>query len=521
MEKPLNYDLTNPAYTIYHRAALGGLAATIRAWGRNMPPGISADLIGNKVVLSWADDISHQEAVRRILTASFRLTADHLIDLPGQAIGHGAEDLRLAVHSALTMTFLQHNKMRPAPPGKDATQSFVLRSVDDDTSDVLSYKAVGRYAHQTAQKSGLLKEPSKRGKNDVEALPDVAAIPQWCIPGALSGARDLQASAENVMLLTFLMVACPVFLLRSRRRAEKAQYCVVVPDVRDLQQFARVLQRLAARGDDFHRFSNTYLGRVVGGSEEAALRFLVELEAEDVADQRSVNGCLAITMGKVPWDKNQINRSSVVRIGGEYSELGVFRAANTHLGGSRLIKTKDNNAFAIPRSPVPELIAANLASGRHWCAHFKMLVSERSDADSMLFLRKGLMAMKQAIRDTDDQAIVRVVQDAWHRTMGAIGDRARREGLAFERLVEVERERMRNAILRTKTADTLASWLLRFCADATKGASLGAIRDDANRIRTFIFNPRNFDRFQNLCLFALLSYVGEPDPNTVKKGDAN
>ena len=37
MARELTYQLTNPNYTIYHRAALGGLAATIRAWGNNKP----------------------------------------------------------------------------------------------------------------------------------------------------------------------------------------------------------------------------------------------------------------------------------------------------------------------------------------------------------------------------------------------------------------------------------------------------------------------------------------------------
>ena len=90
--------------------------------------------------------------------------------------------------------------------------------------------------------------------------------------------------------------------------------------------------------------------------------------------------------------------------------------------------------------------------------------------------------------------------------MGEMGDRARRDGLNFSRLVEVERERMRNAILRAKTADALAAWFLRFCADATSGGSLTAMREDGDRVRKFIFNSRNFERFQNLCLFALVSY---------------
>ena len=66
---------------------------------------------------------------------------------------------------------------------------------------------------------------------------------------------------------------------------------------------------------------------------------------------------------------------------------------------------------------------------------------------------------------------------------------------------------MRNAIS-CQTADALAGRFLRFCADATKGGALGTMREDGLRIRKFIFNPRNLDRFQNLCLFALVDYAG-------------
>lgn len=189
--------------------------------------------------------------------------------------------------------------------------------------------------------------------------------------------------------------------------------------------------------------------------------------------------------------------------------MDVFRAANTYLGNSKVIKSKKGESYAIPTSPVPELVAANLAAERHWCANFKSLVSDKKDFDRMRFTQGGLKRMKEAVKDADDQAIIRAFQEAWRLTMGALGERARRDGLNFERLVEVERERMRNAILRAKTADALASWFLRFCADATKGGSLGALRDEAARIREFIFNQRNFERFQNLCLFALVSYASE------------
>jgi CRISPR-associated protein Cas8a1/Csx13 len=378
---------------------------------------------------------------------------------------------------------------------------------------MFTYKAINSYAHQKAQGTGMLEEKHK-GK-----WPAAASIPQSVVPGAMSGALELQSTPEEVILLLFLMAGCPIFLLRPRTYQEKAQYCVIVPDVIDLNAYARALHRITATGQNVRRFSNTYLGRVAGGAEEAALRFLIDLHADDITSERSVAGCLAVAMGKVSWDPNQINRSLIIKLKGDYPEMAVFRAANQHLAKTRIVRSKKGEGYAIPASPVPELIAANLAAERHWCANFKSLVSDKKDFESLVsdkkdferfkFLQGGLKAMKEAIKDAEDQAIIRTFHEAWRLTMGALGDRARRDNLDFGRLLEVERERMRNAILRAKTADALASWFLRFCADATKGGSLSAIKDNQAQIQKFIFNQRNFDRFQNLCLFALVSYASE------------
>ncbi len=53
LPNPLVYRLSNPNYTIYHRAALGGLASTIKAWGDNQPQEITARVERDEVVLSW------------------------------------------------------------------------------------------------------------------------------------------------------------------------------------------------------------------------------------------------------------------------------------------------------------------------------------------------------------------------------------------------------------------------------------------------------------------------------------
>src|SRR5262245_44266091 len=192
MAKELIYRLSNPGYTIYHRAALGGLAATVRAWGTNKPDAIEADLQRDFVRLAWGDDLSDQEALRRILAVSFRLSDDKMIDLPGQAIRADQADLRLAIHNCICGSFLQHNKMRP---GEKEPRRVEVRSADDEVGEMFTYKAINSFAHQKAQGTGLL-DDKLHGD-----WPRFASIPQSVVPGAMSGALELEALPEDVVLL--------------------------------------------------------------------------------------------------------------------------------------------------------------------------------------------------------------------------------------------------------------------------------------------------------------------------------
>ncbi|WP_058866204.1 type I-MYXAN CRISPR-associated Cas8a1/Cmx1 [Chloracidobacterium thermophilum] len=505
LPNPLVYELGNPNFTAYHRAALGGLAATIEAWKKNprlKPAGIEAEVDAGKVEIRWNQKLSDRQFIRRLLEASFRLTPDKLIDLPGQGIETDRDDLRLAIHTGLCGTFLQHNKMRP---GEKTPRTLTVQVEGDEQGHRLTYKAVDSYAHQKAQGTGLL------DGDDQSPLSPVASIPQSVVPGAMTGASELEGTPEEVLLLLYLMVGSAVFLLRSYRHESRAQYCLVIPDVKNLKSFARNLRQIAARGANF--LTSGYLGRIAGGAEEAALRFLMDIEAGKLTDDfgRSVAGCLAVAMGKVAWDRNQVNRSLVLRVGVEYPELEVFRVALQYFGKGRMLTSVKGETFAAPSSPLPELIAANLAAERHWCAGFTGLCQQKKDFERLTFHKGGLAAMTKAIKDEDDRAIIAIFHEAWRMTMGALSERAQREGSDFTALVERERERTRNAILRAKTAEALAGWFLRFCADATKGAALAGMKRNAARVREFIFNPRNFEQFQNLLLFALVSYVGRED----------
>lgn len=504
----LGFRLSNPNYTIYHRAALGGLAATVCAWQENeklKPEDIIADFDEREVRLSWRG-ISDQLAMRRILDASFKLTPDgkgkqggKLIDLPGHGIEYSEDGLRLAVHNGLFWTFLQHNRIRSTE--KDLRR-MTLRSVDAQEDEVFTYKGLDEYAHRIAdEKLNLLDAHGK--------LSGKAEIPQWVVPGAMRGAVGLEASAQDVFLLLYLMAGCAVYHLRPRKYKEKAQFCVVVPDVINLESFAKALRRLAATGKDFKRFRQNYLNRFVGGAEEAALSFLMDVEAGALVRKRhGVSGCLAMAMGRVAWDKQQNNRSQIFKIDGAYDELEVFKTARQYLSQSRTVKLKTGESFVFPASPVPELVAANLATGRHWCANFLELVEDKKDFGSRIGDWKGLVAMKEKIRSIDDQTIINAFHEAWRRTRGNLRKRDQDRGANPKVSIQNRKERIRNEILRTKTSDALASWFLRFCADATEGNVLDILKqpDAARRFREFVFNARNFERFQNLCLFALVSY---------------
>lgn len=502
--RELSYRLTNPGYTIYHRAALGGLASTLKVLERRKqaPEGLSWDVQPEHLRLWWNDELRDADALRRLLAQSFRLTAEDLIDLPGQGMGEDRLGLRVAVHNGLCATFLQHPKARP---GKGPRQISVPGADEGDEVQLFSYPAVQSYVHQEARGLGLL------DGND-SALPEVASIPQSLVPGAVTGARALEGSAEEVFLLLYLMVGAAVFHLRPLSKEPRAQTCIVVPDVADLVAYAESIRQIAATGGETLRsLRGTYAARVAGSAEEAALRWVLELTTQEIADHpsiRSIHGCLAVTMGKVAWDRNQVNRSGTVRVQPpeHYAEINVFRSA-LHLGNMRTVRTAKGQSFVVPDNPVPALIATNLAREHHWARGFAALSAEQRQFRHLSFRQRGLSKMKEAIRDEDDRVVVEVFHEAWRGRMHQLYERAKREKANAKIMIEGERERMRNAILRARTADSLVNWFLRFCTEASRERPMPTFQRESERLRRVLFDQHNAERLQNLFLFALLSYA--------------
>jgi hypothetical protein len=86
-----------------------------------------------------------------------------------------------------------------------------------------------------------------------------------------------------------------------------------------------------------------------------------------------------------------------------------------------------------------------------------------------------------------------------------LSDRAVRDHVDYWSLVDGERERIRNGVLRCKSPDLLLNWLLAFAADARRKEPMSVLLKEGDTVRKFLFNSRNTDRVQNLLLFALVS----------------
>ncbi|EAO7496432.1 type I-MYXAN CRISPR-associated Cas8a1/Cmx1, partial [Salmonella enterica] len=127
------YRLQDKGYTVYHRAALGGLAATIHAWQTNRsdiaPLDLKYEYDEQSVSIGWGEEVSDKEAIMRLLAASFRLTSNKLIDLPGLGLEDNQDGLRVAIHNGITGSFLQHNKMRP---GEKENRTVNVAMEEDD-----------------------------------------------------------------------------------------------------------------------------------------------------------------------------------------------------------------------------------------------------------------------------------------------------------------------------------------------------------------------------------------------------
>lgn len=492
----LTVDLFAPGMTALHRVGLAGLAMTLRA----LESDGSAEQLRNlgawrvsqrDVAFTWHGDGT--EFFSALLKASFRLTDDGLIWLP--ALGHPLDQPASGVvlHNAMLGTFLQHGKSR----GNAAKQAATLSVEIDDQSHAVSFLPLSWYAHQCAKFN-----PSGKFR-----------VAGWLYPGGT--VRHVQATAvttlaeepARALALLFAPVGAIYFQIHRRTTGVRPQYCLVVPEINDLLEYAEARQLFQRQGTELLH---------VAGAAEAAVRVTAELEARGLHRGLGSSRCTVVAFGSVPWSPRQKTRVARREFREARSEhLTAYRVATNALH-PRLVSGKpDPETGQVSRwwhvPQVPDLVAENVIVGAPWWHDFAALWQRVRDTASPAQRERALADEKGGLHtmvtdsrtmpDGPEARLVRACQEAWRRRLGALGERSHNTGTPFSSLASREYERVRISFARCKNAAMLRQTLTDFWSRA---GSLPDLQDGWAEILPLL--QSRWQDARDLALLALASY---------------
>jgi CRISPR-associated protein Cas8a1/Csx13 len=519
----LRIGLFDPGLGTMHRVGLAGLYMTLEAIEQSDQVATTLHSTGGAwardphgVELSWSGD--GQAFFRTLLRESFKLTPDGRFWFPGLGDPRDFGDEGVTLQDALLNTFLQHGKTRKADPSTSPRGTVVLPVDRQGRTLGFVYRRVAEYAHQTA-------DFDPWGPNRVVG---------WQFPGGAVRHTAFTTDTELVeppgawLALLYAPVGGLYFRVATRTGAVRPQFCIVLPEITDLAAYARARRRFSSRHvqDD-----------VVAGAGDAGLRALAELQRAGVLDRygrHGVTGCQVMAFGVAPWASQQKTRAdvySVPRIG--EAELVFFErmrllspaiARERRATPGATAESSEPGAFWLT-SPVVDLVARNLVSGRPWWLGFTgVLAGVESREQLRIYLgaqrietandpnprRGGLAEMvnaPNAFLDRGAEVIVRACHEAWRRRLGKLGERARREGLRAGDLFEREFERARVDFVGCKNAASLRTALTDFWARA--GGPIKELQEGWRDVLPFL-SEDSWQMARDLALLALVSYAAVP-----------
>lgn len=449
----LQYDLNTSYYSIYHRAALAGLASTIKAWRQNGPPDLHCEVSSSTVEIGWTDNISDVEALKRLLAWSFRISDDGVIDLPGQQFG-ARKDLQIMNHYALLHSFLQHSHSRSCEPE--------LRKItlDCGTSELplhLQYAAVTRFAHQTALGTRLF------SNKDNANFPSEALITQALVPGILLKRYPLTCSAQDAILLLFVCVGSSLFKLQPFIPDKTSQISILIPEVRNLLEFVSQRVRLH-NATPFRLFrTNSYEGRIAGNSDAAALSFFMDAKALGAPD----SWCQTVTMGKLKWESYQLHRTGVATPTSSHL-LPQFELTSRQFKRCIHILDKNFNSFLFPATVLIELIADNSLSHRKWYHKIESLIQVDSCFDHFWLNQRALAQLKASLSEPGEIMTASTFECA---VQLFLQDEALSNQNYPDKSIKTKIVVLKNSILRLRGAEQTLNWFFTFLRRHSAGVN--------------------------------------------------
>ena len=498
MARELQINLQMPGMTPLHRAGLAGIYLTLKALDKQgvYIPDLDWRLSSRGVFLSFKAE-KPGEAFKELIRRSFKTDEIGFFSLPGIEFG-SAPDLgyRHHLYEALKGTFLQFG-----PHCKSGAARTLVYEIDDKPFFIKKFSPLMSYKHQESPEEFLT------GRGDFKARVEIKS---WLYPGGSerhSGLPNtgLSESLELALCLLYAPIGVLYYRLRSSRRGAKAKTAIVIPDVKDLDEYWEVRRTL---------LDQSVLALYACGPVDAALRYLLArmrstLRGAFSPDQ--IEECVVVCFGTVSWNQKQKTRTYVTRLTRvDRLDLETYKLADSIFKNRWQMKTAkaekkedDKPEYFSKVLTARELIAENCAAGRVWYQGFGDAMADKNVRQNLIYEGRELAEMLvQSNLAEQDRIFVQACQEAWRRRMGQLGQRAKSENTDFSGLINRERDRLRSALLRCKNADTLRETVIGFWSRA---GSLEVLRDSWPSAMQF-FSAADWKKGKDLALLALIAY---------------
>lgn len=493
----LEFDLSNPSFTLLHRAGVAGLWMTLKQFEKEkieVKYGLTWQLNQRQVNLSWEGN--DRDFFDWFLKESFQLN-NGIIALRGLDTQSMREDAQVIVHQGILGTLLQHTSTHKS----DGVVTKSLSLGENEPEIQVKYKSLNSYVYQ--EFAGNLCD--KKGQFSTKSI----SVAGWLNPGAavrhvaFNSDTSFEELPENAFILLFAPIACYYYILRSKLRDKRAQYALVIPEITNLEKYANYRQNQHLRNAIYKDFHASGLG-------DAGLKFLTLNATVNIAQTFGIQRCQVLTLGTVAWATQQKTRTDMYVVEATDEVCHNYQVCDSCLK-DKGIAGKDGGFVAT--SFAKELIAENLAKNLPWYFGISDKVNSNELFQKLAYERGGLYQVMQKIQsDEREKLFVKACHEAIRFTYGQISEQAekRKEIPNFDR----ETVRIRTGLGRCKNSETFREFITDFWSRAGK---LPTLQEHWEELMEFVMLEKNWKKSRDLALLALASYKGTGDSKKDKK----
>ena len=550
----MTWRLSDPGMDLLERAGLAGLYMALQA-ARTAVVDLAplqwndADLTEDSVTVRWAGPA--KPAFVKLMQWAWQVK-NGVFYFPAV---HDERDVwwkREPMHNGLMKTYFQNPNVQPA---MEAVTKIV--QIEEDKTIQVRFKVPGERIE--APELGV----NKKGKPQTRTVPTaelkphrdtdeklfdkhgewqskVVTLSNWVFPGAAPRYGNEEAWVGESKRGLLLMLT-PTICLFQRLQGEGGNWCIVVPDIRDLDSYASTRKRMALDSN----FTD------VASLGDAGLQFLADYSTRN-ACKKMLAGCRVIAMGNVNYYQNQSIRKAVLDVSDRRNCVERYRilqqAFPNHF--QRINRepkpqtdAKSKRASKAPAKPASNVdepqasgwyklptgrgrIADNLVNGRSWYENLfvpmpwdeKELEQQRKQSDkgsstervwfnALAYQRSKLMRLIKEDNMWDTEAEKFFAQAFWESLDSLYAQEAEateRGGsrTANERFEHLN-EDIRRRLMQAKTRVLLRAALSELFAKAGRQKTF---RTYTAAIWRLIDHPEHWQKGRDLSLVALASY---------------